>query len=116
LSLLAYELSFKRQEKGKDKSDGKMRKKTQAVAGRSYGKDRILEVERGSSGSHSVKNSLWKRLWTSHKTDYVMNELINDLFCDQAVSVEYAFPLCLKLTLQFIVNVVLLEYSIDAHG
>jgi hypothetical protein len=37
-------------------------------------------------------------------------------FYDRAISVEYAFPLCLKLTRQFIVNVVMLEYSIDAHG
>ena len=26
-------------------------------------KNRILETERGSTRSHSVKNSLWKRLW-----------------------------------------------------
>jgi hypothetical protein len=29
---------------------------------------KILEVERGSSGSHSLENSVWKRLWTSRKT------------------------------------------------
>jgi len=51
-----------------------MRKKTQAAAGWPYWKDSVLEVERGSSRSHSVKNSLWKRLWTSHTTGYVTNE------------------------------------------
>ena len=30
---------------------------------------RILEIERGRSKSHNVKNSFWKRLWTSRKTD-----------------------------------------------
>jgi len=34
------------------------------------GKERILENERGSGGSHSVEDSLWKRLWTCRKTDY----------------------------------------------
>jgi hypothetical protein len=29
--------------------------------------ERILEIERGSSRSHSVENSLWKRLWTCRK-------------------------------------------------
>ena len=37
-------------------------------------KQRILETERGSTRSHSVENSLWKRLRTSRKTDYEMNE------------------------------------------
>jgi hypothetical protein len=35
---------------------------------------KILEIERGSTRSHSMENSLWKRLWTCHKTDYRMNE------------------------------------------
>jgi hypothetical protein len=35
---------------------------------------RILEIEIGSIRSHFVENSLWKRLWTSRKTDYEMNE------------------------------------------
>jgi hypothetical protein len=37
-------------------------------------KDRILEIERESTRPHSVENSLWKRLWTCHKTDYRKNE------------------------------------------
>jgi hypothetical protein len=31
---------------------------------------RILSFEGGSSGSHYVESSLWKRLWTCRKTDY----------------------------------------------
>jgi hypothetical protein len=33
-------------------------------------KKRILSFEGGSSGSHYVGSSLWKRLWTCRKTDY----------------------------------------------
>jgi len=33
-------------------------------------KDRIISFEGGSSGSHYVESSLWKRLWTCRKTDY----------------------------------------------
>jgi hypothetical protein len=33
-----------------------------------------LEIERGSTRSHPVENSLWKRLRTCCKTDYRMNE------------------------------------------
>jgi len=31
--------------------------------------DRMLEFQKGSPTSHSVHNSLWKRVWTCHKTD-----------------------------------------------
>jgi hypothetical protein len=34
----------------------------------------ILEIERGSTRSHPVEISLWKRLQTCRKTDYRMNE------------------------------------------
>jgi len=30
-----------------------------------------LSFEGGSPGSHYVESSLWKRLWTCHKTDYL---------------------------------------------
>ena len=36
--------------------------------------DRILEIERGSTESHSVEKSLWKGQWTCRKTDCGMNE------------------------------------------
>jgi len=32
----------------------------------------MLEVKRGGIRPHSVENSLWKRLWTCHKTIYLM--------------------------------------------
>ena len=35
---------------------------------------KILEIERGSTRSHPVENSLWKMLRTCRKTDYRMNE------------------------------------------
>jgi hypothetical protein len=38
---------------------------------------RILEIERDSR-LHSVENLLCKRVWTCHKTDYVMNEWMNE--------------------------------------
>jgi hypothetical protein len=31
-------------------------------------KEKILEIERGSTRSLSMENSLWKRLWTCRKT------------------------------------------------
>ena len=31
--------------------------------------------ETGNTVSHSVEKSLWKRLWTSRKTDFGMNEV-----------------------------------------
>jgi hypothetical protein len=37
-------------------------------------KEKILEIERGSTRSHPVENSLWKRLRTCRKKDYRMNE------------------------------------------
>jgi hypothetical protein len=39
-------------------------------------KEKILEIERGSTRSHPVENSLWKRLRTCRKTDYRMNEYV----------------------------------------
>ena len=33
----------------------------------------MLQIEGGSTRSHSVKNSLWKKIWTSHKADYRMD-------------------------------------------
>jgi hypothetical protein len=36
-------------------------------------KEKIMEIERGSTRSHPVENSLWKRLRTCRKTDYRMN-------------------------------------------
>jgi hypothetical protein len=35
---------------------------------------RYWKLKKISSRSHSLENSLWKRLWTCRKTDYGMNE------------------------------------------
>jgi hypothetical protein len=32
----------------------------------------MLEVEKGSTRSHSLEKSLWKKVWTFRKTDYGM--------------------------------------------
>jgi hypothetical protein len=37
-------------------------------------KEKKLEIERGSTRSHPMENSLWKWLRTCRKTDYRMNE------------------------------------------
>jgi hypothetical protein len=37
-------------------------------------KERVLGVKGGSTRSHSMKNSLWRSLWTCGKTDHEMNE------------------------------------------
>jgi hypothetical protein len=42
---------------------------------------RILEIERGDSGSHSMESLLCKSVWTCHKTDYLMNESVNQYVC-----------------------------------
>jgi len=36
------------------------------------GKETILELETGSTISHSVENSLWKIVWNCRKTVYMM--------------------------------------------
>ena len=46
------------------RSDGKTRKKKQSAT---VWKERILEIERRNTRSHSVENSLRKRLWTCRK-------------------------------------------------
>ena len=38
----------------------------------------MLAIERGCNKSQCVKNSVWKRLWTCRKTDYRMNEWMNE--------------------------------------
>ena len=37
-------------------------------------KENYVEIERERTRSQSVENSLWKRLWTFHKTDNSMND------------------------------------------
>jgi hypothetical protein len=38
------------------------------------GKEKMLEIQRGSTRSHAVENSLWKSLWTCRKRDYRITE------------------------------------------
>jgi hypothetical protein len=38
---------------------------------------KMLETEGGSTRSHNVENSLWKRLWTCRKTDCGLNEWLH---------------------------------------
>jgi len=44
----------------------------------------MLEIERGSTRSHSVENWLWKRLWTCHE-NWVRNEYHTNSFCAKVV-------------------------------
>jgi hypothetical protein len=54
-------------------------------------KEKILDFERGSSRSHCLENSLWKRLRTCRKTDYtMMMEVIDEL---QALAALLRCPL-----------------------
>jgi hypothetical protein len=41
-------------------------------------KREVLEIERGSTSSHCLENSLWKRLRTCHKADYAINEICGE--------------------------------------
>jgi len=53
---------MRRNYRRKGKSDGTTRKKIEEATGCSKGIEKVLEIERQSTGSHSVENSLWKRL------------------------------------------------------
>jgi hypothetical protein len=43
---------------------GRRGRKRKHVLDELKGKEKVVELERGSTKSHSVRNSLWKRLWT----------------------------------------------------
>jgi len=47
----------------KERMKGKTRKKRYATAGWPEGKERALEIEKASTSSHFLKNSLWQKLW-----------------------------------------------------
>jgi len=51
------------------------------------GNKQILETEIGSTRSLFLENSLWKRLWTCRKTDYVMKIT----HCTSLHTVAYSF-------------------------
>jgi hypothetical protein len=48
----------------------------------------MLKIERESTDLHSVKNWLWKRLWTSHKTDYIMKLILKTFLCQMKLPVN----------------------------
>jgi hypothetical protein len=52
-------------------------------------REQLLEIKRGSTISHSLVNSLWKRLWISHKTDYVM--IMKDAETDYITEIVASF-------------------------
>jgi len=49
----------------------------------------ILSFEGGSSRSHYVESSLWKKLWTRRKTDYSMNESVHYKTTSQETQAEH---------------------------
>jgi len=53
-----------------------MKKKLYAATGRPYEKKSILEIERRSTRSPSMKNSLWTKVWICRKTDKRTNGYI----------------------------------------
>jgi hypothetical protein len=68
-------------------------------------KKRILETEKGSTGSPLVENSLWKKLWTCRETENRMNDIVTcipvclkkDAACSFAIVVlNYDMPMCHK--------------------
>jgi hypothetical protein len=48
------------------------------------GKERLLEIERGSTRSHCVENWLWERLWTCRQGE-------NITYCDGPEYLYYGF-------------------------
>jgi len=58
-------------------------------------KDKLLEIQRESTSSHCVENSLWKRLWTWRKTDYAMKAL-QAFSCSNAGQTQNAETLTLR--------------------
>jgi hypothetical protein len=59
---------------GKIKVTRRRRKRHKKLLGDRNEKKRALGIKRGSARSHSVENSLWKRLWTCRKTDSVLHD------------------------------------------
>jgi hypothetical protein len=56
------------------------------------GKNRVLEIERGNTRSHSVEKSLCKKLWTCRKTDCRINGNVDTekvLMCIQSTGPKF---------------------------
>jgi hypothetical protein len=64
--------------------EGKIKRKMEVNGSRGRKRKQLLDdlkemggnskLKRGSTKSYFVENSLWKRLWTYHNTDYEKNE------------------------------------------
>ena len=54
----------------------------------------MLEIERGSTTSHCVGNSLWNRLWASRKTEYETNEFMTDCRWTEILHETGQFAVC----------------------
>jgi len=61
-----------------NKGNGKTKKKRQQLLNGIKENKKILEIGKGSIRLHSVYVSLWRKLWTSRKTDYKINEIMNE--------------------------------------
>jgi hypothetical protein len=58
---------------GRTEVKGRRGKRRKQLLDELQDNDKKLKVERGSTRSHSVENSLWKRLWTCRRREQ-MNE------------------------------------------
>jgi len=62
------------------------------------------KLKRGSTRSYCVENWLWKRLWTCLKTDFGMNELMNELISESRLwcseTVWWIYCSCLFCVMQ----------------
>jgi len=56
----------------------------------------MLEIERGSTRSHAVQNSLWKSLWTCPNVNYGMNEVSDDIDKGPNGSIRLGSPDCYR--------------------
>jgi len=64
-------------------------------------KEQILEIKRQNTRSHSVKNSLCKRQWTFHKTDYGMNKGYTKLYYQKFLH-NILFPEYVQAWIKFV--------------
>ena len=75
-SLLPYGFFFTKHKCIQSVKDYRYCKLLLLMAASLSGQERILSFEGGSSRSHYVEESFWRRLWTCRQTEYWMNEWI----------------------------------------
>jgi len=61
-----------------------------AATGWNYGNEKILEIERGSTRTHTLENSLRQRLWTFRMTEYGLIPHTTNLKRSQNTAADYA--------------------------